>query len=404
MYNSMNYNGTIICESLEDVCIENIKIGQQILIMQKALSESSTISYSNLKNMFFIKRLLNSIYYFQTNGDSITMYDDEEEIYEIENKDSMDFEGFLSIDNVKIQVISSEAKDSISVFNINDLEDHEIEDINIYKDVIQKMSQNNDLCFIQKEVVQTRYNQEQINFTFILQMENDCHLIVELKNQISKNGWNKYATSMIVNFKQNLCIETDLNINDLKKLEKVDKYSNDLNYRTFIDKYLKIYNYDIKDYIRNNGFLNEVILEMRHEEDLKHIFSIIYQDDKYGFKAYRSTCSWMNNYNEIRYTNSSGSYDEISNCRRKAKSILNFKLNSIRSQVINPYNGEILSDDYSKDYEDFDSMVLVYNKPSKNKDSKLYFIKLDELYVPVYGMKEVQYVKDKYNITKQLVE
>ena len=193
----------------------------------------------------------------------------------------------------------------------------------------------------------------------------------------------------IFNKEKQICFHLNGKLNTDKLiglLEQLDCNKNSSNFDKFKETY-KIVNYDIEDYLNDDSILEEIknfysiIPELSDKID--KFFKPIYQNK--DFKSYLNT----------RYNH----YDKDNECiniilnkknveinKRIAKTI---KIYLLRDTIINPYTGELLSDNHEKIYEDAEHIII----ESKNWNINHYYKKYNNIFIRA-NKEEKKEIKD----------
>lgn len=391
----INVNNVLVTNDFKSVNIGNLKVGQQIVVLNSFEAEYN--NYSNIENKFLLRKYFDCIYCFHCCNNTSTIYESEDKIDEIYFNSNNKYEFFVSIDGISIEVKTEDCLDNVVYTSFDEDDEDDVDNEKTYKNEIATMLLHDPHCYVNKEIYK-KYGREQISYTLTLRLSTDTFLIVKLNNSISKNEWNTYVSSDIYNMTENQVIETNIALKDLKQLVNCKTFSDNEYFNEFVNKIVKMYYFNTRQYIKNPEYLEYVISELGHEEELRNIFKCIYKDEKFEFMAYRKNVNHsyapeiVYTYPEDKYK-----YSDIKNCIRKAEAINNFRCNN---NLINPYNGDVILNSYDKVYEDKDSIVLINDKSIYNK--RKCFIKIDDLFVETSGSAEFNYVIDKLLVVNLL--
>ena len=352
----MNINDLTILSDIENINISDVKVGHQFLIMQKYYDENLKGYISNF-NTYVIEKIDSNIITMYSN---VTTYK-------------------ISTDKTEINATINNSKNRIYLLMIN----NKVMTIDRYisygTDFHEKLKHFSTTI---KDIPNFSYEHSnedllRFNFSFSCPVNENIYFIYLCQNNIKNYDWRMTQEYFIFNKEKQICFHLNGKLNTDKLiglLEQLDCNKNSSEFDKFKETY-KMVNYDIKDYLNDNSILEEIknfysiIPELSDKID--KFFEPIYQNE--DFKSYLNT----------RYNH----YDEDNECiniilnkknveinKRIAKTI---KIYLLRDTMINPYTGELLSDNHEKIYEDAEHVII----ESKNRNINYYYIKYNNIFI-----------------------
>ena len=360
---NVKIKNTIMVESLESIDFSNISIGDQIIIVNDNDGDSLNDLLGkdiNDYNIFVVDRIIsNFINLFKSD---INYH---HEIFnDYRNINSTCYNSYydlLLINNKPLNV------------RINDYKKiPEFEKMKIFFNI-----KNNEKSFYEN-IIQPDLNM--FTFHFHCKISDDTYLYINCENTIKDYYWTFNKDVYVCDLKTELICEIyNFDKNKLiDLLEQLDCNKNSSDFNKF-KKMIKIIDYDIKDYLKDNSTLKEITdfysdVNFLSKHDIEKFFLPIYQNKDFkGYLDSRYTCFYS--LNMIRYTCSNNNDIEI--YKKITLEIRDFLLR-YNNVHINPYTGEIINEDYEKVYEDAEHLMI---QNIESPFAKYFFHKHDNIFI-----------------------
>lgn len=413
-------NDVIIINRLEELPLEELKIGKQIITFE----DVHIIGDKTITNLLVEKQ--SNIYLFEKNANITGTSYHRNSYLESTNYDSL----YLEF-NGKLHLISNEKSCDISNQTI-DFENEDEDNV-----LLAKLY---NLVYIKEKIKMPssfRFNENKYcQFMAFDLNENSAIVFITVYNiNFECKKLSSYQTVTIVNKDKTVHSLEDFNYHQIKTMLKESGLFYDFYFDSFLDKIDEASKFNVYDYLnekvagKNDGFENfRQQLLLFYSYELESLFSPIFINEEQEFYIYPSS---LRN-NEIGHfcylgKNENGFYNEkvdVNNIDndlkediRIAKAIRQFDFNE--KNGLSPYDGKIYkdgiessNDNYKILYRDHDSIIYL-NKDTSGVylPNREYFLKIKNHYIRLFSGKgnskdqeKIDEINERMKVMEQLTE
>ena len=335
----MQIGNTVIANNLRNIDFSKLKTGDQILLIKNKFNKKINRNINKFEALMVNEILTNKIILLQKNLiDYELTFNNKQPYFSSDN--NFEQQHFLLVDNKPIKIYIESIYDFFNGYS------------NKYLNKFNELIRSNKDMFYTFEY---GTDNEQFNYYFTCNISDNLYFCYLCNNEIIDYNWTLNEHIYLINFndrKYYILNECDIN----KLLKALSKSHSNLYLDKFKEAY-KIIQYDVEDYLKNKDSLNDVIdfylnIPFLEKSDIEKFFKPIYENE--DFKSYFSSRYESKILNEnICISNK----NKLKLNKRITDSIKEYLL-QYSNNKINPYTGELISNDYEKVYEDSEHLMI----------------------------------------------